>query len=50
MHYFILPAAHRFVDVHGVNVSETGSDLHPVLLDPQQVFFHEVHREASSEK
>ncbi len=41
-------AAYRPVYVHGVHISEAGSNLHPVLVDPQQVFFHKVHGETSA--
>lgn len=42
--------AYRPVYLHGVHISEAGTNLHPVLVDPQQVVFHEVHRQTSAGK
>lgn len=42
-----LDPAYRSVDVHRVHISEAGSNLHPVLVDPQQIFFSYIHRQTS---
>lgn len=42
-------AAYRLVYVHGVHISEAGSNLHPVFVDSQQIFFHKVHRKTSAQ-
>lgn len=50
LHHPSIVTAYRSVYLHGVDISEAGSNLHPVLVNPQQVFFHQVHGETSAGK
>lgn len=39
---------YRSVYLHWVYICEAGSNLHPVFVYPQQIFFHNVHRQTSA--
>lgn len=46
--FVCVPAAYCLVYLHGVHICQAGSNLHPVLMDSQQVFFNKVHRQTSA--